>query len=66
MAAAKKKLTMTIEVSGENMMGDALCRVRALLTQGKKVVKEFEYDGPIASADTVFTELTELFDLESA
>lgn len=59
--AAEKKLTMTIEVSGENIMGDALCRVRALLTQGKKVVNEFEYDGPIASAEAVFTELTDLF-----
>ena len=59
--AAEKKLTMTIEVSGENMMGEALCRVHAVLTAGKKVAEEFEYDGPVTSAALVLGTLKELF-----
>jgi len=54
------ELVLTIVVRGENIMGDALCQMHGVLTNGKSA-KRIEYSGPVHSAKDVADAIADLF-----
>lgn len=57
---SEQKLVLTVVVSGENMMGGALCSVNGVL-YGKRSRRVIEYCGPVNSAEEVADAIADLF-----
>ena len=55
------KAIIIIVVSGNNIMGDALCTMEGMVRQKGKKVRNLSYQGPVTSALDVADAISEIF-----